>query len=126
MIGELGNKVEIARKLIAGKDQNSLHKMLEALPPAVGILLHLKIVSENGDFASSEMLQYTLLPQFNDCTDCSFLQECALVKEATQCLTTLSKFIKANDLDVTSNFTTFALTVGCYECISAAYISKKN
>ena len=31
MIGELDNKVQIAIKLLADKDQNSLHKMLEPL-----------------------------------------------------------------------------------------------
>ena len=38
-----------------------------------GILLHLKIVSDNIEFADSEMLQYTLLPQLNNCTDLGFL-----------------------------------------------------
>jgi hypothetical protein len=68
-------------------------------------MLHLKVCSTLSEFANSEVLIYTLLPQLNDCTDYGFLKNCNLEKEAAQCLSTLAKFFKVKKPSITSNFT---------------------
>ena len=55
-------------------DLKSLEKLLAPLLPHASILMHLKICSKHADFGNSDLLQYTLVPQLNDCSDFDFLK----------------------------------------------------
>jgi hypothetical protein len=80
-------------------------------------MLHLKSCYSCSEFGSSGILQYTLLPKLNICTDLTFLNNCGLGKEALTCLTALAKVIHANQLTITSSFVVFALMFGGYHCL---------
>jgi hypothetical protein len=107
-------------------DYNSLGELLSPLLPPTGILMHLKICSQCKEFGNSDILQYTLFPQINACSDFTFLKNTEYHKEATQCLTTLAKFFKTTFYPITSNFGQFALLFSGYESLIAAYFYEEN
>ena len=122
----LEKQVESAIELFQTGDYNSLGDLLSPLLPHVGILMHLKICSQYSEFGNSDLLQYTLLPQINTCSDFTFLKNTPYNREATQCLTTLGKFFKTNQYQITNNFAQFALTFEGYECLIVAYSYEDN
>jgi hypothetical protein len=60
--------------------------------------------SLHAPFAKSDILQYTLLPHLNACSDFSFLKNSPQSAEAAQCLETLEKYFKSDFHQITSNF----------------------
>jgi hypothetical protein len=98
----------------------ALEKLLAPLLPHASILMHLKICNKHADFANSDLLQYTLVPQLNDCSDFYFLKNTEFQKEAGQVLSNLAKCFNSVFYQLTSNFFKFALLFGGYDCVKAA------
>ena len=61
-------------------EENEILKVLSPLLPSACIMLHLKVCLQVAEFGDSEILQFTLLPKLNACTDYIFLQNSNLDK----------------------------------------------
>jgi hypothetical protein len=110
------------------KDNNfrSLEKLFASLLAHDSILMHFKICSKYPDFANNEILQYTLVPQLNTCSDFDFLKNTTLNVEASNCLSTLAKCFNSVFYPITANFVRFALLFQGYDCINAAFKYEDN
>jgi len=82
LVSIIDDKVPSLVEFAKANHQQQLLSHCKSFLPNIGILLHLKVCCQYSDFANHEVLQYTLLPQLDECTDFSFLEGLELKSEA--------------------------------------------